>query len=269
MNIAANDGLSDLVWEILMRLHYSLRSLAIAGVSFAALSAGMLAAAPSARADVIVNNVEMTINPADSFYIEGSGFTQPIDVYVGQVTFTTNTNATIPVWCVDIYHDIGLGGGQNIDYTQGTLTNDHDGNTLSAAQVNSMSWLILAGDAYLLTHATADVSAAIQLAIWELEYGTAAGGHGFSFSGESANVLALSTAYYNSAWGQRGNSYYDQFVYTLNNPTIQSFGAWGTNPPGGPPQLVPEPGTLGLLGSAILGLGVFGAFRRRRARAAA
>jgi hypothetical protein len=252
-----------------MRLHHPLRSLAIAGVSFAALSAGVLAAAQPARADVIVNDVEMTINPADTFFIQGTGFSQPLDVYVGQITFTTSTNTTIPVWCVDIYHDIGLGGGQNIDYTVGTLTTDHNGNSLSADQINSMSWLIIAGDAYLPTHATADVSAAIQLAIWELEYGTASGGHGFSFMGESANVLALATQYYNSAWGQRGSSYYDQYVYTLDNPNIQSFGAWGTIPPGGPPQLVPEPGTLGLLGSALLGLGVFGAFRRRKARAAA
>lgn len=252
-----------------MRLHSSLRSLAIAGVSLAALSAVMLAAAPPARADVIVTDVEMTINPADSFYIQGAGFGQAIDVYVGQVTFTTNANTTLPVWCVDIYHDIGLGGGQNIDYSQGTLSTDHNGNSLSADQINSMSWLIIAGDAYLPTHATADVSAGIQLALWMLEYGTAAGGHGFSFTGESANVLSLATQYYNSAWATRGSSFYDQYVYTLDNPNIQSFGAWGAPPPGGPPQLVPEPGTLGLLGSALLGLGAFGAFRRRKTRAAA
>ncbi|HEY2444778.1 MAG TPA: PEP-CTERM sorting domain-containing protein [Rhizomicrobium sp.] len=247
-----------------MRWFSCQRNFAVAGVVSATLVIGALASAP-ARADVIVTDVEMTINPADSFDIQGNAGS-PQDVYVGQVTFTTNANNTIPVWCVDIYHDIGLGGGQNIDYTVGILSTDHDGHSLSTDQINSMSWLIIAGDAYVLSHPTADVSAAIQLAIWELEYGQAAGGTGFSFSGESANVLNLATQYYNSAWAQKGNSYYDQYIYTLDNPNIQSFGAWGTIPPGGPPQLVPEPGALGLLGSGLLVLAGVGAFRKRKSR---
>jgi hypothetical protein len=255
----------------------SLKKLFLAGSAATGLALGVAGWAQPALADIYVTDVEMTINPADTFYIQGdpsqSPFNSgPLDVYVGQVTFTTDlshsqggTPSTIPVWCVDIYHDIGLGSGQNIDYTVGSgLSTDHDGNSLSSQQKDSMSWLIIAGDGYLSAHPNADVSAAIQLAIWELEYSPTYGGHDFSFSGASANVTSLANYYLSRAWAQKDNTAYLSDIETLNNPNTQSFGAWGTNTGGLPPQLVPEPGSLGLLGSALLGLAGFGAFRRRK-----
>jgi hypothetical protein len=271
-------------WRLAMRsvARISLRKLLLAGAG-AVLSLGVIASAQPALADVYVTDVEMTVSPPDAFYIEGDPNQYPFnqngaeDAYVGQVTFTTNqseskngTPSTIPVWCVDIYHDIGLGGGQNIDYTVGNgLKTDHDGNNLSTQQINSMSWLMVAGDIYLSAHSSPDVSAAIQLAIWELEYSPYYGGHDFSFSGESAHVESLANYYLSRAWAQNGNSTYDNDIETLNNPTIQSFGAWGTLPGGPPPQLIPEPGSLGLLGSALLGLAGLGFLRRRRDRISA
>ncbi|HEX4078390.1 MAG TPA: PEP-CTERM sorting domain-containing protein [Rhizomicrobium sp.] len=257
----------------------SMRKLVLAGSAMTALAVGIAASAQPALADIYVTDVAMTITPADTFYVEGDPNQNPFtsgaeDVYVGQVTFTTNqsesqngTPSTIPVWCVDLYHDIGLGGGQNIDYSLGTgLKNDHDGNSLSSQQIDSMSWLIIAGDIYLSAHPSSDVSAAIQLAIWELEYSPTYGGHDFSFYGESAHVESLANYYLSRAWAENANPDYVNDIETLNNPTIQSFGAWGTLPGGPPPQLVPEPGSLGLLGSALLGLAGLAAFRRRKGK---
>lgn len=237
-----------------------------------------------ALADIFVTDVEFSVGNTsneDTVYIWGTGFSGYEDVYSGQLTFTVGNNSygpgggeltpgsTVPVWCVDIYHDIDLGqnGGQSspIDYKLGTLSTNNDGTALTQQQINAMSWLIVAGDAYLSSHQTVDVSGAIQLALWELEYGSAYGGTGFDYkNSSSANMVTLATSYLNSAWSNRNNSAYDSYVYTLNNPTVQSFGAFEGELPENPPDLVPEPGSLALLGAALLGFAGVWQLRRRR-----
>jgi hypothetical protein len=236
-----------------------------------------------ALADVYVTDVEFSVGNSsteDTVYIWGNGFGSYEDVYTGQLTFTVGNNSygpngelavgsTVPVWCVDIYHDIGLGtnGGQQgtIDYKLGTLANNGDGTNLTQQQINAMSWLIVAGDAYLSSHASVDVSGAIQLALWDLEYGSTYGGTGFDYkNASSSNMVSLAKSYINSAWANKNNNAYDSYIYTLTNPDVQSFAF--AEMPTNPPQLVPEPGSLAILGGALLGLAGIWHVRRRRDR---
>ena len=178
-------------------------------------------------------------------------------VLVLKGTTDKGTPFSLTTYCFDILHNISVGfgsqGGVNYTFTSTSLGNDLSGNAgtgnaLSANQIERMSGLAQLGS-YMFKSNVSDLSsrmAAIQAAIWSVEYGFTASsfssptGQGFysnymsrSFPGARTPVLVAS-----NAQGQ-----------LIGNVQGQGLGA------------VPEPETWALM---VLGFGLVGVSARRR-----
>jgi hypothetical protein len=165
---------------------------------------------------------------------------------------TTESNKAFDIWafCVDLAHTINVGinsfANVNYTYTPQPLTQDGYGNALSAAQIQQISGLASLGftvangnefgrDAKL---------AAIQGAIWEIEYGQStisAANHHFP------GLNALIDHYVDIAPTLTGRA---QYIYAPNGQGLIS-------------SYVPEPSIWALL---IAGFGMVGIASRRRSR---
>ena len=172
---------------------------------------------------------------------------------------TTDTAApfSLTTYCFDILHNIGVGfGGQtgvNYTFSSASLANDLSGNAgtgnpLSANQVERMSGLARLGS-YMFTKNVSDLSsrmAAIQAAIWSVEYGITAS----NFSSPTAQ------GFY--------NSYIGRSFPGAKTPVLVASNAQGQiigNIQGQGLGAVPEPETWALM---VLGFGLVGVNARRR-----
>src|ERR1700722_1998146 len=98
-----------------------------------------------------------------------------------------NSGESLLVWCLDIFTYLNGSGA----YQVGPLTTAGSGApspSLKPAQISEIGSLIVHGDALINT--AFDVSAATQLAIWEVEYGS-----GFSYSGLDAQASSDAKRY--------------------------------------------------------------------------
>lgn len=181
----------------------------------------------------------------------------PNNVYggAGQITLNgsgTNVGQHILAWCLDIY-DYLQGSGS---YQMGPLTTAGSGSPnppLTTTQIGQIGSLIGHGNA--LVGSTHDVSAAVQLAIWELEYGSS-----FTFSGLSSGVTTLATTYLANVSG--GSWSTPAYVVTLLSQTGNQNLAFVTPlPDPGPGGPTPLPGALPLFAA---GLGIVGYLSNRR-----
>jgi hypothetical protein len=121
----------------------------------------------------------------------------PNNIYggAGQVTLIgsgADSGETIPVWCLDIYTYL-LGSDT---YQLGLLTTAGAGGsslntTLTLQQIGEIGALIVHGNSLINT--SPDVSAAVQLAIWQVEYAD------FTYSGFDSGAVALAAIYLNDA----------------------------------------------------------------------
>ena len=143
----------------------------------------------------------------------------------GQVTLIgsgADSGKDLEVWCLDVFTYL-LGSDT---YQVGPLTIAGAGGsslnpTLTTQQIGEIGALIVHGDSLIKTSTDTDVSAAIQLAIWEVEYA------GFKYTGLDAGAINLAAGYLNDLTNGIGPPTI-MFHCSRTGPTIR---AWLLSPP--------------------------------------
>lgn len=228
-----------------------------------------LVSAPTASASIMITNVQVpysesiTLKSTASSPINVSstlslfraiGNTEAIGI-AGQIILTTNIGM-LGVWCVDLFRNISLGG--SYVYTTGSLT-DNGSNppvaptALTAQQINDIGKVAAYGNYLMSTAPTNARSAAVQAAIWNIEYGTTATGSA-QFNTELGNIMAILPTLSNPGGTELLSQQNSQGLYTAQ-------GLYR-------PNAVPEPSTLALIGMAMLAMFGLVAMRRQGGAAA-
>ena len=195
-------------------------------------------AAPASAGSINVDNVQLPSyeNLNLNGVIDGSSYSDNGQMS-GQIVLTVNNIGSsnqyvLPVWCVDIFHDIAI-GGSGYTYSEGSLGTDNSNNPspLSAQQISEIGALASYGNGLMGSAPSNALSAEIQAAIWTVEYN--AGGNSLTISGGSfssadvGNLIAAAV----EAGGHGGQ------LIALNGGQVQVYDA------------VPEPTSLAVLGA--------------------
>ena len=247
------------------RLRSCIRRSAVACFGLAAAVGAALTAAAAAQTltytNAALSYVYFTVNISAPTTIGGAA---------GLIVLTT-PNGDIQSWCVDVYDFLQTSG----TFVIGTLTNDSapisagGPNPLSNAQIGQIGALVKNGDALVYAppsgYTANDVGAAIQLAIWQIEYPT----FSYSWDPAEANADALAAIYYGDAIAGSGDwtPYYGTAALSeFNNQTqIVDPSSVSWFPQGQIfPAPVPELSTWALMMIGAFGLAAASSVSRRR-----
>ena len=190
--------------------------------------------------------------------INGSPFNE--SALTGIITLTVTGGSVLPVFCIDLFHDIGIGGyNPPLPYTTGTIVADSSvspsgtgGNPLLAPVPGEIQTLANIGyQDYVHGTGSANIYAGLQGAIWSIEYNV--NGNSLTVDGGSTINALISS---DIAWAKAHPASYSVSLFPGANG--QAFGSGQGFSPG-----VPEASTwaMMLLGFASLG---FAGYRRNK-----
>jgi hypothetical protein len=211
-------------------------------------------AVPAVANEIVVDNVGLPYYEIVNLngQIDGSSYSDDGQM-AGQIMLTvnappSNTQYTLGVWCDDIFHDIYLGGSGYV-YKTGSITTDNSDNPtqLTSTQIKEISDLVSYGDAQMKSNPSALLSAEVQAAIWTVEYNNPNIGNSLSVTSGAFTPTEL-TNLESAAFAADGGAV--QLV-SLSGSQAELYTA-------------PEPGSLGLLATGLVVLGMAGRVGRRR-----
>jgi hypothetical protein len=187
----------------------------------------------------VVGNTNVAISYAGPPVVNESGGS-------GQIDLLNTPHGSVPTWCIDIFDFLQGGGTYTIG---GPLTNNGGGAggmLLSPTQIGEIGALITHGN-YAITHGSAfPYSPATQLAIWAIEY------RGISLTSSDASVQALFPTLVTDAETIWAPNYHVMALTQVNGQGLAVDQGLA---------ILPEPGSLALLGAGLFGLSLV--LRRR------
>jgi hypothetical protein len=219
--------------------------------------------------EITVTNIAM---PHEETLTVGNPLSPAEGAYVGELVLTASTGETIDAWCIDLFHDAYLGNqSPNFGYEIEPIATNNDpnyasGNILTAAQISEIGGLVSFGNTLIANDVAANDaaatidqdSAAVQLAIWSVEYGTASSPlvySNYAPAGPAPASLVSETTDLVDAVEANPSNYPGSALEMWGEDGQQSYAVAVAAPTTGDAS-IPEPGSLAVLSSALIVLGL-------------